>query len=42
MFSLWGFMEEIATHDALEKLRPGKRAFTVSRSTFAGAVSKIP
>jgi alpha-glucosidase len=35
--SLWGLMEEMATHRALLKLHPGKRPFMISRSTFASA-----
>lgn len=35
--NLWGFMEERATHIALEAVHPGKRPFLISRSTFPGA-----
>ncbi|KIP03540.1 glycoside hydrolase family 31 protein [Phlebiopsis gigantea 11061_1 CR5-6] len=35
--NLWGLMEEIATHRALQKILPGKRPFMISRSTFASA-----
>jgi alpha-glucosidase len=36
LHSLYGFTEQIATRSALEKIR-GKRAFSLSRSTFAGS-----
>ncbi|KAL7286001.1 hypothetical protein ACG7TL_001117 [Trametes sanguinea] len=32
--NLWGLMEEKATHLSLLELRPGKRPFMISRSTF--------
>ncbi|EPQ61327.1 hypothetical protein GLOTRDRAFT_119185 [Gloeophyllum trabeum ATCC 11539] len=32
--NMWGFMEEKATHLALQSLRPGKRPFIIARSTF--------
>ncbi|THU98203.1 hypothetical protein K435DRAFT_965039 [Dendrothele bispora CBS 962.96] len=32
--NMWGMMEERATHRALQQLRPGKRPFIISRSTF--------
>jgi alpha-glucosidase len=35
--SLWGLMEEKATYKSVSELRPGKRPFLVSRSTFASA-----
>ncbi|KAI0791893.1 glycosyl hydrolases family 31-domain-containing protein [Abortiporus biennis] len=35
--SLWGFMEEKATHHALQSLHPTKRPFTIARSTFASS-----
>lgn len=35
--NLWGFMEERATHVALEAVHPGKRPFVIARSTFPGA-----
>ncbi|WWD08758.1 hypothetical protein V865_006871 [Kwoniella europaea PYCC6329] len=34
--NLWGTMEELAMHDTLLELKPGKRPFMVARSTFAG------
>lgn len=37
--NLWGFMEEEATNNMFLDLRPGKRPFMVSRSTFSGSVS---
>lgn len=37
--NLWGSMEEDATNNMFLALKPGKRPFMVSRSTFAGSVS---
>ncbi|EIW75819.1 glycoside hydrolase family 31 protein [Coniophora puteana RWD-64-598 SS2] len=35
--NMFGLMEEITTHRALQTLRAGKRAFTIARSTFLSA-----
>ncbi|EIW75810.1 glycoside hydrolase family 31 protein [Coniophora puteana RWD-64-598 SS2] len=35
--NMYGLMEEIATHGALQTLRAGKRAFIIARSTFLSA-----
>ncbi|KAF8634099.1 hypothetical protein AX15_001067 [Amanita polypyramis BW_CC] len=35
--NLWGFMEARATHIVLQMIRPGKRPFIISRSTFASS-----
>ncbi|EIW74552.1 glycoside hydrolase family 31 protein [Coniophora puteana RWD-64-598 SS2] len=35
--NMFGMMEEITTHKALQALRAGKRAFTIARSTFLSA-----
>ncbi|WVQ77438.1 hypothetical protein IAR50_007124 [Cryptococcus sp. DSM 104548] len=32
----WGTMEELATSNTLQELKPGKRPFIVGRSTFSG------
>jgi alpha-glucosidase len=32
--NMWGLMEEKATHAAMHSIRPGKRPFLISRSTF--------
>ena len=38
--NVWGAMEEIATNDAIKRIKPGTRPFIVSRSTFAGVGRK--
>ncbi|OWZ26692.1 alpha-glucosidase [Cryptococcus neoformans c45] len=38
--NLWGLMEEEATNNMFLDLKPGKRPFMVSRSTFAGSGRK--
>ncbi|KAJ7807951.1 glycosyl hydrolases family 31-domain-containing protein, partial [Mycena leptocephala] len=35
--NMWGLMEEMATHEALQSIFPGQRPFIISRSTFPSA-----
>ncbi|BEJ16617.1 hypothetical protein CspHIS471_0600180 [Cutaneotrichosporon sp. HIS471] len=39
--NLYGSRHAIVTHNALLKRRPGKRAFTIARSSFSGTPSSI-
>ncbi|GMK58551.1 hypothetical protein CspeluHIS016_0505830 [Cutaneotrichosporon spelunceum] len=39
--NLYGSRHAIVTHNALVKRRPGKRAFTIARSSFSGTPSSI-
>jgi alpha-glucosidase len=35
--NMWGLIEEMATHEALQSIFPGQRPFIISRSTFPSA-----
>ncbi|KZP31568.1 glycoside hydrolase family 31 protein [Athelia psychrophila] len=37
LHNTWGYQEEVATYNALLKMKPNERPFLISRSTFVGA-----